>query len=151
MSLGHLHDLALLERLINDYHWRADHFDWVGWAASFTEDAIFELPSTFGALKGRTEIREVCKANMDHVYDTMQHVMVNLHFEVTGSEAATGHGNLIFTAVPDAAKPHEFYQAGGRYVWKFRRTAEGWRICEARLDFLWNNGGDQASVFAAHD
>ena len=146
-----LQDYVLLEKLINDYHWRADQFDWVGWANSFTDDAVFELPSTFGKLCSRQEIHDVCKGNMDHVYSTMQHVIVNLDFDVTGPDTATGHGNLLFTAVPDAAKLHQYYQAGGRYLWNFRRTASGWRICHARLDFLWNNGGDQAAVFAAHD
>ncbi len=141
-------DLAGLTKLINNYHWRADHFDWVGWADSFTDDAEFELPGTFGMMKGRQQIHDICKGNMDHVYDTMQHVMVNLDFEITGVDSATGHGNLIFTAIPDAAKPHEYYQAGGRYNWKFKRTAAGWKICAARLDFLWNNGGDQSAVFA---
>ena len=149
VSLDRLQDYVLLQKLINNYHWCADHFDWVGWANSFTDDAVFELPGTFGTLRSRSTIHDVCKNNMDHVYATMQHVMVNLDFEVTAPEAATGHGNLLFTAVPDAAKPHAYYQAGGRYVWKFRHTADGWRICHARLDFLWNNGGDQAAVFDA--
>ena len=142
-------DCAQLSKLINTYHWRADHFDWEGWADSFTEDAIFDLPATFGLMRGRQQIHDICKGNMDHVYDTMQHVMVNLDFDIIDANNATGHGNLLFTAVPEATKPHQFYQAGGRYNWKFRRTQSGWRICEARLDFLWNNGGDQSDVFAS--
>ncbi|MGD9604121.1 MAG: nuclear transport factor 2 family protein [Gammaproteobacteria bacterium] len=145
---SHSSDVYALARLINNYHWRADHFDWVGWADSFTEDAEFDLPGTFGMMKGRQQIHDICKGNMDHVYEAMQHVMVNLDFEVGGADSATGHGNLIFTAIPDAARPHEYYQAGGRYNWKFRRTSAGWKICTARLEFLWNNGGDQSDVFA---
>lgn len=142
------HDLLLLQKLINNYHWQADHFEWAAWAASFTEDAEFDLPGTFGLMRGRQAIHDTCKGNMDHVYQTMQHVMVNLDFDIDGSDTARGHGNLIFTAVPDATKPHQYYQAGGRYTWEFRRTDGGWRISRARLDFLWNNGGDQADVFA---
>jgi len=141
-------DIASLHKLIDNYHWQADHFEWVAWAESFTEDCEFDLPGTFGVMRGRQQIHDICKGNMDHVYATMQHVMVNLDFDVTGTDTATGHGNLIFTAVPDATQPHQFYQAGGRYRWEFRRTPAGWRISRARLDFLWNNGGDQADVFA---
>jgi len=146
--LDRLEQLQALEKLINTYHWRADHFDWVGWADCFTEDAVFDLPNSFGLLKGRKNIHDSCKGNMDHVYDEMQHVMVNLDFELTGPDTAEGHGNLIFTGIADRDKPDEAYTGGGRYIWKFKKTTAGWRISEAMLQFLWNTGADSEAVFA---
>jgi len=146
--LDRIEQLAALEKLINTYHWRADHFEWRAWADCFAEDATFNLPDTFGQMKGRQEIHDVCKGNMDHVYDIMQHVMVNLDFELTDADTATGTGNLIFTGVPDKNRPDQLYRSGGRYRWTFRKTAEGWRIADATLVFLWNSGEDADSVFS---
>ena len=148
-KIGNFEDNLLLEKLINTYHWRADHFDWKGWSETFTEDAEFDLPNSFGMLKTRKQIHDVCKGNMDHVYKVMQHIMVNLDFEVTGADSATGHGNLIFTGISNPDQPSQFVQSGGRYKWEFRRTNDGWQICKAHLIFIWNNGGDKESVLTA--
>lgn len=131
-------DRRLLETLINTYHWRVDHFDWAGWGECFTEDAVFDMPDSFGRMAGRVEIRDTCRDNTGGAYKALQHVIVNLALEFTGPDTANGHGNLLFTAVPDPARPANYHQAGGRYTWEFRRTADGWRISRARLDLLWN-------------
>jgi SnoaL-like domain len=144
---SHLDDQLQLQKLMNTYGWRADKFDWKGWSQTFTEDAIFDLPNSFGLLKGRKQIHDVCKGNMDHIYKDMHHIMVNLDFEITGRNTADGRGNLIFVGVANTAVPTQYVQSGGRYNWKFKRTKAGWRIHRARLDFLWNNGGDKESVF----
>jgi SnoaL-like domain len=146
-TIEQLDDQLQLQKLMNTYGWRADQLDWKGWSQTFTEDAVFDLPNSFGLLKGRKQIHDVCKGNMAHVYKIMQHIMVNLDFEITGPNSATGRGNLIFSGVADPAVPTQFVQSGGRYNWKFKRTKAGWRIHRARLDFLWNNGGDKESVF----
>lgn len=143
-----LEDESALRKLINTYHKRADAFEWEAWAACFTDDAVFVLAGTFGTLHGRQQILEVCKGQMDHIYQVHQHIMVNLDFDIDGGDSAGGTGNLIFTALADAGDQARYYQAGGRYQWKFRRTGQGWRIAEARLDFLWNNGADEDAVFA---
>jgi len=145
--LKRLEDEAGLKKLINTYHKRADAFDWAGWAETFTEDAVFLLPNSFGTLRGRQTIHDVCKGNMDHVYDVFQHIMINLDFEVDGSDTATGTANLIFTGLVDRAAQTKYYQSGGRYKWTFKRTPQGWRIAHAWLEFIWNNGADADQVF----
>jgi hypothetical protein len=121
--LNELEDQLALRKLINSYHWRADHFDWSAWADCFTEDAEFDFSGEFGVMCGRQAIHDICKDNMDHVYGEMQHVIVNLDFEVTGENTAAGHGNLIF-------------------------AAQGWRISRARLDSLWTRGENAGDVFS---
>ena len=145
-----LENLAALKKLIDTYHWRADHFDWQGWSECFTEDAEFEFPGAFGTMCGRKNIHDICKSNMDHVYGEMQHVMVNLDFDLTGPNTATGHGNLIFTAIPDPLKQSVNFMSGGRYNWEFKRTDDGWLIAKAHLVFLWTAGQDQEDVFNAN-
>ena len=147
-QLVELTDQLALRHLINDYHWHADHFDWDAWADCFTEDAVFDFAGEFGVMRGRDQIRDICKSNMDHVYDEMQHVMVNLDFTPTGPDTAEGHGNLVFTAVPDRSRPDENFQSGGRYEWGFVRTPDGWRIRKAHLEFIWTRGDNVGDVFA---
>lgn len=136
-----------LKALINAYHWRADQFDWQGWSECFTEDAEFDFVGAFGVMRGRDEIRETCKGNMDHIYQVMQHIMVNLHFELGDADNASGRGNLIFIGVPDASKQDQNYMSGGRYEWRFKRTPQGWKIAHTRLQFLWTKGEDVGAVF----
>ncbi len=140
-------DIQALTRLINSYHQTADRFDWDGWAEHFTDDATFYFEHGFGEMTGRDGIKEICKSSMDPFYDLMQHIMVNLDFEMTGPDTAKGRANLIFTAIFDGEKRDNYYQAGGIYRWDFARTDDGWRIANAYLDFVWNNGNDTDGVF----
>lgn len=142
-----LEELAALDKLMNTYHWRVDQFDWEGWADCFTEDAVFEMPNLFGTLRGRNEILSTCKGAMAHVYDEIQHIMINLDFELTGADTATGHGNLIFAGVENRNAPEKAYTTGGRYTWKYVKQADGWRIKHSTCLFLWNNGASGSTVF----
>jgi hypothetical protein len=113
----------------------------------FTEDAVFTIPGAFGILTGRKEIHDVSKAALAALYQTTQHYIVNLDFEIDG-DSATGSGDLIYCALPDAGQPTGYYLTGGRYRWTFARTPAGWRIATASLNFLWNNGAGNGSVLA---
>ena len=77
-------DQLALNKLVNAYHWHAEPFDWDAWADCHTVTAEFDFAGELGVMRGRREILETC---MDHVYDTMQHVMMNLEFEITGDAA----------------------------------------------------------------
>jgi|SRR5690606_12862510 len=141
-----LEDESALTKLINTYTILPDAFRWVEWADLFTDDAEFRLENSFGVLKGKQEIHDVCKGNMDHVYDDQQHYIVNVDVTING-DTATGTANLVFIGLPDKNDPVTHFMGGGRYAWKFRRTADGWRISDASLRFIWNNGVDEDGVF----
>lgn len=145
--LDRLETIQALTRVINSYHQTADRFDWEAWAEHFTDDATFVFEHGFGEMTGRAGILEICKSSMDPYYDLMQHIMVNLDFEITGPATAKGRANLIFTAIFDGEKRDNYYQAGGIYRWEFAKTDRGWLISKAYLDFVWNNGNDQGGVF----
>lgn len=138
--IKHIEDQNELKRLMNTYHWRADHDEWESWSELFTEDATYNFRNSWGFLNGRAEIRDVCREKMRDAWGATQHLLVNLEFTITGENSAIGHGNLFFAGCPDAAKPDENYITGGRYNWEFKRTPAGWRIYRGQLDFLWNTG-----------
>jgi uncharacterized protein (TIGR02246 family) len=148
--LQSLEDERSLRRLIASYTQRGDALDWEGWAELFAEDAVFTIPGAFGTLTGRKEIHDVSKAALGTVYQTTQHYIINLDFDLDG-DRATGRGDLIYSALPDRDRPTGYYLTGGRYTWTFARKAAGWRIQEATLNFLWNNGVGAESVFASAD
>lgn len=145
-----IEDRRAIEHLVNEYHKRADAFDWAGWSETIAEDGVLDFPTGFGKMSGRKNIHDTCKASMDHVYEVMQHVIVNLDIEVNG-DTATGTANLLFTGIMKASDPTKYYQCGGRYKFNFQRTPQGWLIGRYFLEFIWNNGGDADSVFEHKD
>lgn len=137
-----------VKKLMDTYCNLADSFRWEEWASCFEEDAVFDLPNTFGKLNGRIDILRKCKGSMDSIYAGMQHYIVNVCVDVCDASTAKATGNLIFVGVPDLSKPTEYYQSGGRYQWEFVKKNGKWRISNAVLDFIWNNGRDLGSVFS---
>lgn len=141
-----LEDERALQRLINDYLNLADQRRWTEWSDTFIEDAVFDLPNSFGLMKGRQEIYDVCVGKMEGVWDRTQHMIVNAHFDVEGDHAK-GTANIIFAAVPAGAAITDYYMMGGQYRWKFVRTQAGWKIADAWEEFIWNNGTPFQTVF----
>lgn len=133
--------LALYD-LLHDYQRLADERRYRDWADCWTDDAVFE--NSFGSLNGKQEIYEACNSAMD-VFKVQQHVIGNTRFRISGDEA-TGTGVVVFTGVPDAAKPGEHVVSGGHYDWRFRRTEAGWKMSYSFLRFIWSRG-DSAGMF----
>ncbi len=141
-----IEDDMALQRLIHSYLSLADGRHWKAWSETFTEDANFDLPNSFGLMRGRQEIYDVCVGKMDGTWKDTQHNIVNTNFCIDG-DTATGTGHIIFAAIPAGGEPADVYLMGGRYRWKFSRTAEGWRISDAWEEFFWNNGAAPKVVF----
>lgn len=143
-----IEDDMALNRLIHSYLSLADSRQWVEWSETFTEDASFDLPNSFGLMRGRQEIYDTCVGKMEGTWKDTQHNIVNSNFQIDG-DTATGTANIIFAAVPAGGEPSDVYLMGGRYRWKFARTAQGWRIADAWEEFFWNNGTPMKEVFEA--
>ncbi len=143
-----LEDRQALEKLIDDYLTRADRREWKEWAETFTEDANFDLPNSFGLMRGRQEIHDICVGKMDEAWARTQHMIVNADFDLDG-DSATGSANIIFCGLPVGGARENPYMMGGIYRWKFTRTAQGWKICDAWEEFLWNNGTQESEIFDA--
>jgi ketosteroid isomerase-like protein len=144
--LARVEDERSLSALTHRYLTLADSRQWVAWSETFTEDAVFDLPNSFGLMTGRQEIFDVCVGKMEGTWAETQHLIVNADFTVDGDQAR-GTANLIFTGVPPGASPTDVYMMGGRYLWRFRRTDGGWRISQAWEEFIWNNGTELEAVF----
>ncbi len=137
-----------LEDLILRYQQAADRHDWTAWAACFTEDAIYEIPSSFGVMRGREAIHDQCKADMHDAFEKMQHIIVNQGFERSGTERAKGQANFVFAATPHARRPGKNYVCGGRYRWEFRLCESIWLISRASAEYLWHIGNATGGAFS---
>ena len=82
-------------------------------------------------------------------WQVTQHVITDREIEVTG-DTAIMKANLIGTSMGpqlpgrasgdfDAAG-RDHYEVRGRYLCRFARTKEGWRIASIDIQYLWTNG-----------
>lgn len=136
-----------LEDLMLRYQQAADRHDWATWAACFTEDAVYEIPSSFGVMRGRKAIHDQCKTDMHDSFEKMQHIIVNQGYGRSGADSARGQANFVFAATPDAKHPGQNYVCGGRYRWEFRREEGDWLISRASAEYLWHVGNATGGAF----
>ncbi|MFG2342226.1 nuclear transport factor 2 family protein [Streptomyces yangpuensis] len=121
--------------------WRAlDRKDWRTWIECWAEDAVLEF-GPWGELRGREAILAKVE-EAEAPFPSMQHHLLNTHFEVDG-DRATGIGYMWFVAVTGEGSAAAPYTMGGPYDWEFRRTADGgWRLTRQRLGVRWTTGAD---------
>lgn len=125
--------------------WRAlDHKDFDGWISCWSDDAVFEF-GQWGALHGRRAIHDTV-VEAESPYLTMQHHILNMHFEVSG-DLATGVGYMLFVGVADEEQAQNPYSMGGTYEWEYVREDAGWRLKRQRLGVWWTQGEDVISAF----
>jgi len=97
----------------------------------FTEDAHIDY-SVFGGSVGGLEetIDFLKKALTREVFPTHQHLNANLQITVDGD---TGTGRIMCFNPQEMTLPGggtQLFMLGLWYVDKYRRTVDGWRICE---------------------
>ncbi|WP_228447005.1 nuclear transport factor 2 family protein [Streptomyces paludis] len=125
--------------------WRAlDRKDWETWIACWTEDAVLEF-GPWDRIRGREAIRATV-AKAEAPYPSMQHHILNMHFDIDG-DLATGIGYMWFVAVTTPGGTSTPYAMGGPYDWNFHRTPNGWRLARQRLGVLWTSGEDPLKTF----
>ncbi len=127
--------------------WRAlDRKDWRAWSGCWAEDALLEF-GPWGTIRGREAIRAKVE-EAEARYPTMQHHILNTHFEVAGDDRATGIGYMWFVTDPAPGTATSPYAMGGPYDWEFRREGRGWVLVRQRLGVWWTEGADPlGSVF----
>ncbi|MFD9359747.1 nuclear transport factor 2 family protein [Streptomyces sp. NPDC060031] len=146
--LGVLEDKEALRALMIR-GWRAlDRKDWRAWSGCWAQDAVLEF-GPWGTIRGREAIRARVE-EAEATYPTMQHHILNSHFEVAG-DRATGIGYMWFVTDPAPGTATSPYALGGPYDWEFRREGRGWVLVRQILGVWWTEGEDPlGSVFGDH-
>ncbi|MFB7665312.1 nuclear transport factor 2 family protein [Kitasatospora sp. NPDC056138] len=125
--------------------WRAlDHKDWQTWIECWAGDAVLEF-GRWEKIHGREEIRAKVE-EAESPYASMQHHILNLHFDVEG-DRATDIGYMWFVAVTTPGSTRAPYSMGGPYDWEFRRGPDSWLLVRQRLGVWWTDGEDTLKAF----
>lgn len=143
-----LEDKDRLTALLNEYGLTADTHDWEGFANTFLPDGVMAF-NGWGDVVGRKNIAQA--AGAEEVFESVQHLMTNMQFELGGSnpDKATGTACLWFCATPEIKVPTVNYAWGGPYRFQFDRTDRGWKIARVDLKRVWSQGKDTKGVFNA--
>jgi uncharacterized protein (TIGR02246 family) len=113
-----------------------DERDWDAYANTFAADGTFEIMGQRRV--GRAEIAAGPARDLTQ-FDRTQHYSTNHRVELDGDRATASH-YLLAVHVPDAERPNEHADVGGRYLCECRRTSDGWRFSEVRLEVWWTRG-----------
>jgi len=134
--LGRLADEAAVRALLDRFGQMLDEKDWQGYAATFAEDGSFEI---FGERRvGRAEIARGPERDLSR-FERTQHFTSNHVVVIDGDEART-RSNLLAVHIPSLAEPDRHADVGARYHGLAKRTPEGWRLAEMRIEPLWSAG-----------
>ena len=135
-AVQRLRDEADIRELMLTFVRGLDDRDWDAYANTFAEDGEFEI---LGQRRvGRREIAAGPARDLTK-FDRTQHYSTNHRIEIDGDDATASH-YLLAIHIPDAARPTEHADIGGRYLCTCRRTSEGWRFSEVRLEVFWTRG-----------
>lgn len=137
-NLKRLLDEAEIGRLLLGFAAALDAKDWASYAATFTEDGVFEIMGQ--KRRGREEIAAGPARDLAR-YHALQHYSTNHVINVEGDRATASH-YVIGVHVPDAGAPERHADVGGRYHCECLRTADGWRLKHVRIEVLWSGGED---------
>jgi uncharacterized protein (TIGR02246 family) len=105
-----------IRQLLARYNHLMDSHDDEGWAALFTEDAVFDAGG--GPVVGREALRKFAAS----VPAGLRHVVVNEVIDIEGDEAHARANLLLFAGTPRALAMM------GTYDDTLRRTDGGWRF-----------------------
>jgi uncharacterized protein (TIGR02246 family) len=129
-------DERAIRALILRFGGSLDRKDWTAYAETFAVDGEFEIMGQRRA--GREAIAAGPSRDLSK-FDRLQHIVANETIDVDG-DAATGLWYLFAIHVPSGERPDVHADIGGCYRFHARRTAEGWRFDEVRIEVLWNAG-----------
>ncbi|SEQ25808.1 SnoaL-like domain-containing protein [Solimonas aquatica] len=128
-TLQTLLDQQALQALITAYAYAIDERDWDRLDAIFTSDAHIDYTAMGGIAGAYPEIRKWLPLALAR-FPGYMHLMGNCQFEISGDEASGKIAcfNPMVLPMPDGGTDTMFL--GLWYLDRYRRTAQGWRICE---------------------
>jgi len=136
--LQRLLDEAEIRDLLLAFAHALDDKDWGAYAATFTEDGVFEI---LGQRRvGRAEIAAGPARDLTR-FDRTQHFSTN-HVIALDGDMASARSYLLGVHLPDAGQPAQHADVGGTYRCECRRTDEGWKLSHVALEVWWSGGAE---------
>ena len=136
-QLRWLVDRAAISDLLTDFARALDDKDWDGYAANYTDDGILSISPTI-AHEGRAGLAQFVAAALGKYVGT-HHVSTNHAITIDG-DTATTRSYLIAAHILDKKNLFRHADGAGWYLNQLRRTAEGWRFTNVRLEVRYLSG-----------
>ena len=132
-------DIVLLKQLGYRYAYALDGCELEPFLDVFTPDARLRIyhpdaEAPFADFTGHEQMR-IIPGRMRDMFAQTMHVMSNHLVEVDGDEA---RGTVLCTARHLTKDRENSMNVMIRYVDAYRRTAEGWKIADRQIRFLWS-------------
>jgi hypothetical protein len=132
--------LAILE-LTGSLALLLDARDWSGLEQLFTDPIYWDRTSLFGG-EPETQTPAELVGGLRYAmggFDATHHLITCLVIGLDGDEA-TGSANMQGTHVLANPSGDPLWTVGGRHDYRFKRTADGWRIAAVTFTFQWATG-----------
>jgi ketosteroid isomerase-like protein len=136
-SVAELRDRQEITEVCYRYAISLDSGDWAALATCFTSDAVAHYRSG-GPSRGYPAIEARVRSALAPL-SASQHLVSNVVVTLAGDTAASVC-YLQAQHVRPGTAGGDLYVVAGRYLDRFVRTADGWRIAERRLEISWTEG-----------
>lgn len=134
-SVQILTDRAEIADMISTLFHRVDSKDYAGVVELFAEDGEVVIPFATFSVAELVEVSE----RIFTPFQATHHMIGNVAIIIDG-DTAQSRQYLRATHVPDLSEPAVHADVGGWYEWRYRRTADGWRITRYELNFVFTDG-----------
>lgn len=142
--LRRLEDREQIRALVGAYSLAIDDRDFARLGECFTHDAIYGRDADAFRLEGRSAIVASMSERLNRENPSFH---VNHDSFVEWDAASPDHATGLVLCHAETAFGGEHKIAAIRYRDRYRREADGWRIAERRLQFLYYVGiGDYAGI-----
>ncbi|HEX9234702.1 MAG TPA: nuclear transport factor 2 family protein, partial [Actinomycetota bacterium] len=121
--------------LLDAYAEAVDDKDWDVLGALFTPDAVLDYTRAGGPRGTFEEVLPFLQQGLG-LFSVTQHFITNRRIKVDGDRAESS-AYLYNPLGRDDGGGMTFLAVGGRYVTRYRRTPDGWRISEHAVFTLW--------------
>lgn len=135
MTTTDVDDVNAIIDLTIAYCWAIDSKDWEALRTIFLPDATAHLGDERVGIESIIDRIRTALSNLD----ISQHMISNHQVVITGNEA-TSRCYLQAQHVRRGADGGPNYMVAGRYIDRFTRTNEGWRIVRRDLLVDWTDG-----------
>ncbi|WMD07136.1 MULTISPECIES: nuclear transport factor 2 family protein [unclassified Streptomyces] len=136
-ALQRLIDESEVRKLVQEHYRALDEANYDALHSLYTDDAVFEIGGQIQ--RGRQAIVDTPGTNIGRAYEVTYHHIGQIYVDLDGDEAR-GVAYVVAYHLPNAAELMKHEDGGGKFHVTARRTEDGWRLTQARLEVVFAQG-----------
>ncbi|AMW14501.1 hypothetical protein A4E84_36480 [Streptomyces qaidamensis] len=130
-------DESEVRKLVQEHYRALDDANFDALNSLYTDDAVFEIGGQIH--RGRKAIVDTPGNTIGRAYEVTYHHIGQIYVDLDGDEAR-GVAYVIAYHLPNAAELMKHEDAGGKFHVTARRTEDGWRFTQVRLEIVFTQG-----------